>query len=242
MDENLIRNVPLFAGLTGDERQALGSCARLAHYQPEQQVFARDEACDALYLIQEGWVKLAEAANRPAVATLGPGSLLGETDFFQGGMHSMTALANTPVTVWVFEQDAVQRVINRHTDIGLKLGLALGAGIVQYRKHLLERVGQLSFLRGLDEAKRQAVVERLAPLACQPNDVVYRSGDASSGLYLVESGTLRLIQRRWQQSGNAGRRCAGRNVRAVRQAASRDSPGGQPGDRLATRAQPISHG
>ena len=194
LDVNLLRNVPLFSGLNEPEQRALAQCGRLVSYRAGEQLFARGDTSVAFYLIQEGWVRLATEPDSAPLATLGPGSLLGETEFFQGVNRSLCAIANSPVQVWAFEQDAVQSAIDQNETIGLKLGLALGIGIVQYRRHLLERLGRLPFLRMLEnEEQRRAVVERLVPHSYQPNEVLYRSGDAPSGIYIIESGTLRLI-------------------------------------------------
>ncbi|PWH19964.1 MAG: hypothetical protein DDG58_03855 [Ardenticatenia bacterium] len=194
LDENLLRNVPLFSGLNEAELRAWAQCGQLVRYDAGEQLFVRGDASKAFYLIQEGWVRLTPHPEDSPLATLGPGSLLGETEFFQGADHSLYAIANTPVQAWSFEQDAVQAVIDQNKAIGLKLGLALGIGIVHYRQHLLERLGRLPFLRMLEsEEQRRALVERLVPHSYQPNEVLYRSGDAPSGLYIVESGTLRII-------------------------------------------------
>jgi CRP-like cAMP-binding protein len=193
LDENLIRDVPLFADLTPEEQRALAECARLTSLAADQVVYTRGDASDAFYLIRTGWVKLAEAADRPAVATLGPGSLLGEVDFFSGSPRGLGAAASTALTLWAFDQAAIQGLIDHNRAIGLKISLALGAGIVQYRRHLLERLGSLAFLRALDDEKRRLVMERLTPVSLQSNDVLYRSGDAPGGLYFIESGALRLI-------------------------------------------------
>ncbi len=193
LDENLLRNVPLFSGLNEAELRAWAQCGQSVRYDAGEQLFVKGDASNAFYLIQEGWVRLTPQPEGTPLATLGPGSLLGETEFFQGADHSLCAIANTPVQAWAFEQAAVQAVIDQNKAIGLKLGLTLGIGIVHYRRHLLEQLGRLPFLRMLEsEEQRRAVVERLVPHSYQPNEVLYRSGDAPSGIYIIESGTLRI--------------------------------------------------
>ncbi|MGQ9786501.1 MAG: cyclic nucleotide-binding domain-containing protein [Anaerolineae bacterium] len=194
LDENLLQNVPLFSGLNEAEQHAWAQCGRLVRYRAGEQLFARGDASSVFYLIQEGWVRLTPNPDSAPLATLGPGSLLGEMEFFQGVSRSLYAVANSPVQAWAFEQDAVQAVIDQNEVMGLKLGLALGIGIIQYRRRLLERLGRSPLLCMLEsEEQRQAVVERLVPHSYQPNEVLYRSGDAPSGIYIIESGTLCLI-------------------------------------------------
>jgi len=191
--EEFIKNVPLFADFTEAERQAVGRRMRLETYQSGELVFARGTESDALYLIQDGWVKLTDDGGRAAVVTLGPGSLLGETDFFLGRERNMTARASSPLSVWVLDDGAIQALIEEHNQIGLKLGLAVGVGIVQYQRYLMAHLGHITFVQGLDEEERQALAQRLVPQRYPAGEAIYRSGDAPSGLYFVESGVVHLI-------------------------------------------------
>jgi len=193
LKEELLSHVPLFAELTAAERAALAEHAQLRTYQPDEQVFARGTRSDAFFLVNEGWVRLAHEGGRSAVATLGPGSLLGEVDFFTGAARSINAYAMTPLSLWVFEESAVNEVMRRHPELGIKLGIALGCGIAQYRPYLVERLAHVPLLQGLEREGRQAVAERLSPQRYQPNQVIFRSGDVPSGLFLIERGSVRLI-------------------------------------------------
>ena len=186
MIADLIKNVPLFAELTEVERLALADGARLRAYQVGEQVFARGAPSDAFFLIQEGWVRLTHEGSRSAVATLGTGSLLGEVDFFVAVPRSITAYASTPLSLWTFDEAAVRDAIRQYNGIGTKLGIALGCGIAQYRMYLLERLAHVSMFQGMDQEGRQALAERLSPQRYQPNQVIFRSGDVASGLYLIE--------------------------------------------------------
>jgi CRP-like cAMP-binding protein len=136
--EEFIKNAPLFAELTETEQRAVGKRMRLETYQSGELVFAKDAESDALYLIKEGWVKLTDNGGQTAIATLGPGSLLGETDFFMGRERGMTARASSPLSVWVLDENAVLDTIEEHNEVGLKLGLALGTNIAQYQRYLMD--------------------------------------------------------------------------------------------------------
>jgi CRP-like cAMP-binding protein len=191
--EEFIKNAPLFAEFTDTERRAVGRRMRLETYQADELIFGQGTESDALYLVEEGWVKLTDDGGRTPIATLGPGSLLGETDFFVGRERTMTARANSPLSLWVLDENAVLDLIEEHNQIGLKLGLALGIGIAQYQRHLMQHLGHISFMQDLDEEERRAVAKRLAPQRYATREAIFRSGDAASGLYLIETGSVRLI-------------------------------------------------
>jgi CRP-like cAMP-binding protein len=191
--EEFIKNAPLFAELTETEQRAVGKRMRLETYQSGELVFAKDAESDALYLIKEGWVKLTDNGGQTAIATLGPGSLLGETDFFMGRERGMTARASSPLSVWVLDENAVLDIIEEHNEVGLKLGLALGTNIAQYQRYLMDHLGHISFMRDLGEEERQMVAKRLSPQRYAPSEAAFRTGDAASGIYFIESGSVHLI-------------------------------------------------
>ena len=193
MKEDFIENVPLFANFTEVERRAISKRMRLETYQQGELVFAKGAESDALYLIKEGWVKLTDNGGRAAIATQGPGSLVGETDFFLGRERSMTARANSALTVWVLDENAVIDIIEEHSEVGLKLGLAFGGSIAQYQRYLMDRLSHVAFMQDLAEDERQAVAEYLVPQRYESGEPIFRSGDAASGLYFIETGTVRLI-------------------------------------------------
>ncbi|MBI1876700.1 MAG: cyclic nucleotide-binding domain-containing protein [Chloroflexi bacterium] len=107
---------------------------RLEDYQPSESIFLKDGDGNALYLIKDGWVKLSADDKGPVVANLGPGSLVGETDFFMGRPYTLTARATGNVVVWALDNNALANLIAERPEIGLHLGLAFGAGIVQFHR------------------------------------------------------------------------------------------------------------
>jgi CRP-like cAMP-binding protein len=191
--EEFIRNAPIFAEFTDTERRAVGKRMRLESYQAGELIFAQGAESDALYLIKEGWVKLTDDGGRTAIATLGPGSLLGETDFLMGSERGMTARASSPLSIWVLDENAIFDLIEEHGEVGMKLGLAIGTGIAQYQRYLMGHLGHISFMQNLGEEERQAVAKRLVPQRYASREAIFRSGDAVSGLYFIETGSVRLI-------------------------------------------------
>lgn len=193
MNENFIKNTPLFAELTEEEQRALGKRMRLENYQPNESIFIKDGASNALYLISEGWVKLVADDKGPVVANLGPGSLLGETDFFLGRPYALTARATGNVVAWALDNNALANLLAERPEIGLHLGLAFGTGIVQYQKRLTEQLGDISLLDNLSERERNLMARHLSPRRYFAGEAIYRSGDQPTGLFFIENGLVRLL-------------------------------------------------
>lgn len=193
MKEEFIKNTPLFGELTEEEQRAIGKRMRLEEYNPNETLFTKGGESEALYLIKEGWVKLSDGDQAAVIATLGPGSLLGDTDFFLGNPYNLTARASGKVTVWSLDQAAMTGLIAEHPEIGLYLGLAFGRGIAQFQQQLIDRLTRIPLLQDLSARERGLIAQYLAPQRYYPNEAIYRSGDSPTGLFIIERGAVRLL-------------------------------------------------
>ena len=193
MKEEFIKNTPLFGDLPDDEQRAIGKRLRLEQYGPNETLFVKNGESDVLYLVKEGWVKLSDAEHSPVIATLGPGSLLGDTDFFSARPYAMTARTSSEVMVWSLDQAALTKLIQERPQLGVQLGLAFGKGIAQYQPLLAEQLAAIPLLQDLSSRERGLVAQHLSPQRYFSGDTIYRSGDSAAGLFLIELGAVRLL-------------------------------------------------
>ncbi|MCB0211467.1 MAG: cyclic nucleotide-binding domain-containing protein [Anaerolineae bacterium] len=193
MKDNFIKNTPLFGELTEDDQRAIGKRMRLESYDANSTIFMQGTESDALYLIKEGWVKLFSQNSDNVVASLGAGSLIGETDFLLGRPYTMTAKASGLVEVWVLDQESLSRLLDERRELGLNLGLAFGKGITQFRRHLADRLADVPFFQDLSNREHGIVARYLTPQRYSANQTIFRSGDRPTGLYIIESGAVRLL-------------------------------------------------
>ena len=192
MKEEYIDNIPLFAYLGSEERRALGKYLKLERYKPDEAVFIKDGDSDALYIIQEGWIGLS-TDGKATLANLGPGSLLGEADFFHGTPRTMNARANTDLGVWVLDNYDFETLLQNYPQIGLNLSLAFGGPINQITRYLIERLAEVSSLQNLAAQERALLASQLVARRYEKDDAIFRSNDPVTGLFLIEGGMVRLI-------------------------------------------------
>lgn len=193
LKEDFIKNTPLFAELSEDEQRAIGNRMRLENYHPAEVLYTRGGESEALYLVKEGWIKLSSDDSGTVVASLGPGSLVGEVDFFQGRPHTTTASASGQVSVWVLDNKAMAEIIREQPEIGLHLGLAFGASIIHFQPRLIARLAENSLFQSLSDRERSVIAKYLTPQSFSPSETIYRSGESPVGLFLVETGAIRLL-------------------------------------------------
>ncbi len=191
MKNDLIRFAPLFAGLTEEERELLAAGFVEGQAAAQSVLLQAGQPSDGIYLIGQGFVALSTTVT-PNLATLGPGSLLGEAGLFRGTPQDVTALALSDVSYWKLTDRRLRELILQHPAIGLKLGRNFGARLVQMEEYLVQRLAQVPELAGLPRHTLQALAARLQPREVKAQEAVYRAGDKALGLFLVESGSIEL--------------------------------------------------
>ncbi|MDH7484906.1 MAG: cyclic nucleotide-binding domain-containing protein [Anaerolineae bacterium] len=192
MKDSLIGSVPLFAPLSEEERQLLAERMRLEHHSRGELLFVQGEASGALYLITSGWVRLT-AEGFQDLATLGPGSLVGETDLFLGRPRSTTAEATTETDTWVLAGSDLEQVIAGHPQLGIKLSRAFGHKIAQLTTYLARRLLAVPGFRELGEEELTALARRLRAQEAPRGSLIFQAGSPAEALYLLESGQVRLV-------------------------------------------------
>jgi CPA1 family monovalent cation:H+ antiporter len=83
-----LANVPLFAGLTAEELDAVASRVEVRAYPPETAVVAEGEPGEEFFLVLEGAVRVARHGVEQA--RLGPGEFFGEMALITGQPRSAT--------------------------------------------------------------------------------------------------------------------------------------------------------
>jgi CRP-like cAMP-binding protein len=190
----LLGDLPLFSDLSPEEQKVIADRLQLQHYPEGSTIFTRGSVSSALYIIKSGSVQCTLDGTQVVLATLGPGSLLGEADCFTGTPRSVGARANMESELLVLQAHDLDNLIAARPQIGLKLGVAFGSNIIQLKRYLLERrLSGVPFFSALSEEELLAIADRLRPRRYAPGDVAFRLGDPPVGLYILESGLVRLI-------------------------------------------------
>lgn len=192
MKDSLIGSVPLFAPLSEEERQLLAERMHLEHHSRGELLFVQGEASGALYLIKSGWVRLM-AEGFQDLASLGPGSLVGETDLFLGRPRSTTAEAAMETDTWVLAGSDLEQVIAGHPQLGIKLSRAFGHKIAQLTTYLEHRLRAVPGFRELGEEELAALARRLRAQEAPRGSLIFQVGSPAEALYLLESGQVRLV-------------------------------------------------
>jgi CRP-like cAMP-binding protein len=109
--------VPLFAGLTEDERTALSGRLRRRRYRKNEMVFLRGDLGRDLYLIESGAVKIClttEDGKEMTLALLSQGEFFGELALLDGEPRSSDAVTMEPSQFLLLERTEFLQFVEEH--------------------------------------------------------------------------------------------------------------------------------
>ncbi|EFQ83359.1 cyclic nucleotide-binding domain protein [Aeromicrobium marinum DSM 15272] len=120
MNDDVLRQAPLFSGLDDDAAAALESSMTPSTLRRGEVLFNEGDDGDKLYVVTDGKIKLGRTSpdgRENLLAILGPGQMFGELSFFDPGPRSATATAVTDVDLRSLGHEALSPVLNAHPDV-----------------------------------------------------------------------------------------------------------------------------
>ena len=177
----LLRSVPLFAGLEQGELERFSQVAVPRSFPAGTRVFHEGDSSDACYIVREGSFRVTrEHSDGRAItlATLGPGEIFGELAMLDGDTRSASAESITDGTLLALPANDVRSLLGRNPEIALKLV----AGLVRRLRAANMRLSRQSF---------QTVPSRVAGILAQ----LSREGqDNKDGDGEMQEVTIRMNQ------------------------------------------------
>ena len=189
MKQEFIQFAPLFSGLAEDERNALDENFAQNQLTAAQPLFNAGDAADALYLVGTGFVRLVTPGGIN-LATLGPGSVLGEDSLFRSLPYDVSAVAVSDLEFWKLPDKKLRALILQRPALGLKLSNNFGSLIAQMQDYLVQQLARTTELSGVPGSSLQIVAGHLQPRRLATGQYLYRVGEPPVGLFLIENGAV----------------------------------------------------
>ena len=140
----LLARVPLLSGLEAPELDRIAQVAVPRSYPKGARVFHEGDESDACYVIREGEVRVTREhsdGRAIALATLGPGELVGELAMLDGGVRSASLEALTDIELLAVSAADMRGLLGRNAEITAKLVVALTKRL----RETNERISRQSF-------------------------------------------------------------------------------------------------
>ncbi len=114
-----LRRVPLFAGLSDDERGALADLFDVMEYDAGRTLVGEGRAGYAFYVIDRGRVEVTHEGE--TLRELGPGDFFGEIAILGKRPRTATVTSVNPVVVWVLLGSAFEQLQSARPDVASAL-------------------------------------------------------------------------------------------------------------------------
>ena len=177
-----------FLNLSPDELQLLAQAMVVRELPQYQTLYRKAEPSNAFFVIDTGRVSLIDEDARP-IFTATSANCLGDGEFFRQEPHLLTARADSDAVYWEMSEAAFLEVLAANPRIGLRIGQQEST-IAQMSDYLLGKLGAVPALSSLGHDILLGLARSFKPMELQVGDVLYRQGDASQGLYLVDAGNM----------------------------------------------------
>ena len=128
MDNDVLRQAPLFGALDDEAAMALRSSMTEARLRRGEVLFHEGDSGDKLYLVTDGKVKLGRTSSdgrENLLAILGPGQMFGELSLFDPGPRTATASAITESTLASLDHDDLRPLLLAQPTVAVQLLRAL---------------------------------------------------------------------------------------------------------------------
>jgi CRP/FNR family transcriptional regulator len=139
----LLRGIPPFADLPDDHLRLLAGIADERTVTNDATLFAAGTQGDCLYVIVSGRIALEDrrgaAGSIARIATIGPGSAIGEDAVFDGGTHILDATALAECHLLTLEREALLGLLEAQPALARSLLAWLGARLRETSGQLAER-------------------------------------------------------------------------------------------------------
>lgn len=191
MKAEFIKFAPAFTGLTDEDREVLAAGFEEGKLPANTQLVKAGEPADAMYMVGQGFVSLTTPTGQ-SIATLGPGSLIGDTGLFRADKYDVTAQSLSELEYWQLSDTKLRSLILEHPQIGLKLSQNFGSLLAQMSDYLVQRLSRTTELGSLPPHTLQAMATKLRPEKASAGQELFRAGDAPVGIYLLELGEIEL--------------------------------------------------
>jgi CRP-like cAMP-binding protein len=190
-----LSKVPLFASLSPEELVAVAKRLQPQSATRGEILFRPGEPAKALYVIEDGKVRLTSAAaeGEGPSTVLSDGATFGEMALLASRTHTATAQALVNTVLWALQQSDFAELLTQFPAIKPALSRALSEPLTPLERSLAERqLKDIALFAGLPIEVLRDLVGRLMLRHFPQGESVYTLGSPSEGMYFVESGEIEL--------------------------------------------------
>jgi len=141
-DIRILSRVSLLGDFSQEQLRLLAFGAESKRFRAGSEIYAAGAEADCAYVVTAGTVELFRIADgrQAAIATAGPGAMLGEYALISGSPRHTGAVARTDVEALRLSRTLFRRILEEYPELAAKLHQRIAAEL----KTFLDRVTRLA--------------------------------------------------------------------------------------------------
>lgn len=140
---SLLRDIPLFDGLSRGELSAIESILHRREYDPEEVLFHQGNPGVGMYIIREGTIEIVYEPTSEILAELSDGDFFGELALLNETPRSATAIARTESVLYGLFRPDLLGLVKREPSLGVEVLLRMSRVISERLIQTNKQVQQL---------------------------------------------------------------------------------------------------
>ncbi len=139
MIDQQLRSVPFFRNLPAGALRAVADRLQPRDYERGEVVFREGDPGEEMFLISSGQVDVVAGSEHEPLASLGPGSFVGELALILGEPRSATLLVTAESCLWALRRADLDDLLAEHPTIGIELSRELGRRLVATNRKIVAK-------------------------------------------------------------------------------------------------------
>lgn len=140
---SLLRDIPLFDGLSRGELSAIESILHRREYDPEEVLFHQGNPGVGMYIIRAGTIEIVYEPTDDTLAELSDGDFFGELALLNETPRSATAIARTESVLYGLFRPDLLGLVKREPSLGVQILLRMSRVISERLIHTNKQVQEL---------------------------------------------------------------------------------------------------
>ena len=129
----IVNEIDLFKGIDPEVMEEIANICSEEEYTKDTVLFEKGEEAESLYILEQGTLNLVIKNGGSLIYGLTePGEVFGWSSLVESGLYTASGVCATDTKVVKIEREKLERVFDRHPEVGFKVLKRL-AGVISQR-------------------------------------------------------------------------------------------------------------
>jgi len=129
----IVKEIDLFRGIDPEVMEEIANICSEEKYTKDTVLFEKGEEAESLYILEQGALNLVIKNGGSLIYSLTePGEVFGWSSLVESGLYTASGVCATDTKVVKIEREKIERVFDRHPEVGFKVLRRL-AGVISQR-------------------------------------------------------------------------------------------------------------